>query len=213
MATESIVYVVDDDDAIRDSLKVLLESDGLAAEGFASGRDFMDAYNTSAHENLAACLLLDVRMPDMNGLEMQAELARQQINLPIIIITGHADVPIAVKALKSGAVDFIEKPFSGDRILASVRSALEIADKNYKEQASLATERLKMERLTVREKEVLEQLVIGRLNKVIAYELGISARTVEIHRARIMEKMEARNIAHLVRLALALGINPEIPEQ
>ena len=158
-------------------------------------------------------VISDYTMPDMNGLEMQAELARQQINLPIIIITGHADVPIAVKALKSGAVDFIEKPFSGDRILASVRSALEIADKNYKEQASLATERLKMERLTVREKEVLEQLVIGRLNKVIAYELGISARTVEIHRARIMEKMEARNIAHLVRLALALGINPEIPEQ
>ncbi|MCH7742335.1 MAG: response regulator transcription factor [Proteobacteria bacterium] len=207
MMTDAIVYVVDDDDAVRDSLKVLLESDGLNTQVYASGREFMDSYN----DYMPGCLLLDVQLPDMNGLEIQLELVNNQIKLPIIIITGYADVPIAVKALKAGAVDFIEKPFSDDRILASVRHALQIGDRNLREQASLTETKAKLERLTDRERQVLEQLVVGRLNKVIAFELGISARTVEIHRARIMEKMEARSLAHLVRLTLALGIKPEIP--
>lgn len=207
MNADAIVYVVDDDDAVRDSLKALLESDGLKSQVYASGREFMDSYN----EDIAGCLLLDVQLPDMNGLEMQLELAANKIKLPIIIITGYADVPIAVKALKAGAVDFIEKPFSDDTILASVRSALEIGDRDRKEQTSLIETKVRLERLTDRERQVLEQLVMGHLNKVIAFELGISARTVETHRARIMEKMEARSLAHLVRLALALGIRPELP--
>ncbi len=207
MSNDAIVYVVDDDDAVRDSLKVLLQSDGLTAQVYASGREFMDSYNA----DIAGCLLLDVQLPDMNGLEMQLELANKQIKLPIIIITGYADVPIAVKALKAGAVDFIEKPFSDDTILASVRTALEIGNREHREQASLLEAKESLQRLTNRERQVLEQLVMGRLNKVIAFELGISARTVEIHRARIMEKMKARSLAHLVRLALALGIRPELP--
>ncbi len=209
MTTDAIVYVVDDDDAVRDSLKMLLESDGLTTQVYASGREFMDSCN----DDMPGCLLLDVQLPDMHGLDIQLELVNNQIKLPIIIITGYADVPIAVKALKAGAVDFIEKPFSDDTILASVRSALEVGDKNRKEQSSLTETKAKLERLTDRERQVLEQLVIGRSNKVIAFELEISARTVEIHRARIMEKMEARSLAHLVRLTLDLGIKPELPDR
>lgn len=205
MASEATVFVVDDDAAVRDSLKALLESDGLAVEIYDAGQTFLDAHD--AHDtDGGGCLLLDVQMPDMNGLELQQKLADTGSSLPVIIITGYGDVPIAVKALKAGAVDFIEKPFSDDVILAGVRRALELGEQTRHKLASVDAAKAGIARLTAREHEVLEHLVIGRQNKQIAYDLGISSRTVEIHRARVMEKMAARNLAHLVRMAIALGI-------
>jgi len=208
MTSDETVFVVDDDDAVRDSLKALLESDDLPAEVFGTGREFLDSHDGSS----GGCLLLDVQMPDMNGLELQQELADIGSTLPVIIITGHGDVPIAVKALKAGAIDFIEKPFTDDIILGSVRRALKQGQKIRRDQASMDEAKVGVGRLTAREREVFEHLVVGRLNKQIAYDLGISARTVEIHRARVMEKMGVRNLAHLVRMAMALGIEPEDPQ-
>ena len=207
MTSEATVFVVDDDAAVRDSLKALLESDGLTAEVYGAGQEFLDAHDTDR----GGCLLLDVQMPDMNGLELQQKLAANGSSLPVIIITGHGDVPIAVKALKAGAVDFIEKPFTDDVILGSVRRALALGARNRREQASVDEAKAGIARLTTREYEVFEHLIIGRLNKQIAFDLGISARTVEVHRARVMEKMAARNLAHLVQMGLAKGIEPDIP--
>lgn len=207
MTSEATVFVVDDDAAVRDSLKALLESDGLTVEVYGAGQKFLDAHGA----NRGGCLLLDVQMPDMNGLELQRKLADNGSSLPVVIITGHGDVPIAVKALKAGAVDFIEKPFTDDVILGSVRRALERGERNRREQASVDEAKAGIARLTTREYEVFENLVIGRLNKQIAFDFGISVRTVEIHRARVMEKMAARNLAHLVRMAMALRIEPELP--
>ncbi len=207
MTSEATVFVVDDDAAVRDSLKALLESDGLTAEVYGSSQAFLDTHDTDR----GGCLLLDVQMPDMNGLELQQKLADNGSSLPVIIITGHGDVPIAVKALKAGAVDFIEKPFTDDVILGSVRRALALGERNRREQASVDEAKAGIARLTTREYEVFEHLIIGRLNKQIAFDLGISARTVEVHRARVMEKMAARNLAHLVQMGLAKGIEPDIP--
>ncbi len=204
MSADRIVFVVDDDDAVRDSLCALLESDGFKTEGFATGQAFLDTYSPDD----SGCLIVDVQMPGMSGLELQARLAAQQIDVPIIVITGHGDVPIAVQALKAGALDFFEKPFTDDTILDSVRRALEHSEQLQKEKSLAADAAARIARLTAREHDVLEQLVTGRPNKVIAYELGISPRTVEIHRARVMEKMQARSLSHLVRMALAVGIEP-----
>ena len=206
MTSEATVFVVDDDAAVRDALKDLLESDGLTAEVYGAAQEFLDAHDTDR----GGCLLLDIQMPDMNGLELQQKLADKGSSLPVIIITGHGDVPIAVKALKAGAVDFIEKPFTDDVILGSVRRALELGERNRREQASVDEAKAGIARLTTREYEVFEHLVIGRLNKQIAFDLGISARTVEVHRARVLEKTGVRNLAHLVRMAMALGIEPEL---
>ncbi|MEE8350611.1 MAG: response regulator transcription factor [Rhodospirillales bacterium] len=206
MTSEAIVFVVDDDAAVRDSLKALLESADLTAEVYSAGQEFLDSHDTDR----GRCLLLDVQMPDMNGLELQQKLADNGSSLPVIIITGHGDVPIAVKALKAGAIDFIEKPFTDDVILSGVRRALEFSERNHRKQASVDEAKTGIGRLTPREYEVFEHLVVGRLNKQIAFDLGISTRTVEVHRARVMEKMRARNLAHLVRMALTLGIEPDI---
>ena len=207
MTSEATVFIVDDDAAVRDSLKALLESDGLTAEVYGAGQEFLDAHDTDRD----GCLLLDVQMPDMNGLELQQKLADNRSTLPVIVITGHGDLPTAVKALKTGAVDFIEKPFTDEVILGSVRRALEFGERNRRKQASMDEAKAGIVRLTTREYKVFEHLVVGRLNKQIAVDLGISARTVEVHRARVMEKMEAHNLAHLVRMALTLGIDPELP--
>lgn len=207
MTTNPIVFVVDDDPAIGDALKALLETDGLMVEVYGGGQEFLNAYDPA----FGGCLLLDVEMPGMDGLELQARLAEIHGALSIVIITAHGDVPRAVKALKAGAIDFIEKPFTDERILDCVRRALEVSERSRREQALLGDANAGVARLTPRERDVLEQLVIGRANKVIAFELGISARTVEIYRARVMEKMAARNLSHLVRMGLALGMNPESP--
>ena len=204
MTNEPTVIVVDDDEAFRDSLKALLESAELSVAVYDSGQNFLNAYERGS----SACLLLDIKLPDMNGLELQQKLISERIDLPVIIMTGYGDVSLAVKAMKAGAVDFIEKPVDRESLLESVNDALDFA--RQPRESQLASEDLlaKFELLTPREREVLEQLVIGRPNKVIAYELGISRRTVENHRARVMEKMEARGLSHLVRMALTSGINP-----
>ena len=205
---DQTVFVLDDDEAVRDSLGALLESAGFVVEIFGSGADFLDRLEPEG----GGCLVLDVRMPGLSGLEVQEELAKKGIAIPVIIITGHGDVPIAVKALKSGAVDFIEKPFADDIILESVRHALEQGLQNKQDISAALEIKARLVRLTPRERDVLGQLVIGNPNKIIAHELGISPRTVEIHRARVLEKMSARSLSHLVRLAIAAGVVPEETE-
>lgn len=203
--SEPVVFVVDDDEAVRDSLQMLLESDGLAVEAFASGAEFLKA----DLPRRGGCVVLDVRLGDMNGLDLQQKLATLRIVLPVILITGHGDIPMAVAAMKAGAADFIEKPFADGVLLDSVRRALGAAS-SAAGKAPLDTENeSRIARLTPREREVLEHLTIGRPNKLIAAELGISPRTVEIHRARVMEKTGAKSLSHLVRMALAAGIDPE----
>ncbi|NKB49624.1 MAG: response regulator [Alphaproteobacteria bacterium] len=205
MNIELNVSVVDDDPAVRKSICALLDSDGLTPRGFESAQSFLDAFSADD----TGCLVVDVQMPGMNGLELQARLAVLGIDLPIIIITGHGDVPMAVQALKAGAFDFIEKPFDDDIFLDSVRRALAQNEMQQAEKTLFAHAVERIALLTPRESEVLEQLVTGRPNKIIAYELGISTRTVETHRARVMEKMQSRSLSHLVRMALAAGIAPQ----
>jgi two-component system response regulator FixJ len=202
-STDGTVFVVDDDADVRDSVCALLESAGLAAEPFDSALAFLAAYQASRH----GCVIADVRMPDMDGMALQEELRKSGSTLSVIVITGHADVPLAVRAMKAGAVDFIEKPFDDQALIASVKRALAQADST-REQASAAQKAgALIATLSARERQVLELLVAGRSNKVIAYELDISPRTVEIHRAHVMEKMEAKSLSDLVRAALAAGIS------
>ncbi|MDH3739394.1 MAG: response regulator [Alphaproteobacteria bacterium] len=205
MSADRNVFVVDDDDAVRRSIRALLESDGLTTRGFESAQAFLDGF--SAEDS--GCLVVDVQMPGMSGLELQNHLTRQGIDLPIIIITGHGDVPMAVQALKAGAFDFIEKPLDDEIFLDSVWRALERSEALEQEKSFVAEALAHIALLTPREHEVLEQLVTGRPNKVIAYELGISTRTVEAHRSRVMEKMQSRSLSHLVRMAIAAGIEPQ----
>jgi two-component system response regulator FixJ len=197
---DKLIYIVDDDDAVRDSLSLLLESAGHQVETFEAAAEALE----SCRARLPACVITDVRMPEMDGLEFQQKLADARIDVPVIVITGHADVPLAVRAMKAGAIDFIEKPFPDDAILASIESAvrrrLRAADPDLLE---------RLRSLTPREREVLELLVVGHPNKVIAYRLDISPRTVEIHRAHVMEKMRARSLPELVRIAMQAGIAPQ----
>ena len=198
------ILIVDDDADVRDSLRALLESAGFQV------RDFDSAKAVLAHTALGqgACLIADIRMPDMDGLALQEELLNRRVALPVIIVTGHGDIPLAVRAMKAGAVDFIEKPFDDELLLQSIQRALERGKEN-RNQASLAqTAAARIGLLTERERQVLERLVAGQANKVIAYELDISPRTVEIHRAHVMEKMQARSLSDVVRLALAAGLSP-----
>jgi two-component system response regulator FixJ len=198
--TGKCVYIVDDDEAIRDSLSVMLETRGFAVRAFGSARAFLGALNPAWQ----GCVLLDIKMPGMDGRELQRELAGRGCRLPIVFITGHGDVPIAVEAMKAGAADFIEKPLDPALLEASVRRLLEgpgAAEDNAK--SEIAARHL---RLTRREKEVLLLVVRGLQNKQIAHEFDISPRTVELHRARVMEKMQARNLPALTRMALALGV-------
>lgn len=191
------VFVVDDDADIRDSMRLLLEVAGFKVRSFISPKHFL-ADDHPKH----GCLIADIRMPEMSGLELQEEVTRRHIDLPVIIITGHGDVPLAVQAMKAGAIDFLEKPFSDDMILASVRRAMEIGSRARGRAAETRAAKDLLSALTPRERGVLDKLVQGRSNKVVAYELGISPRTVEIHRAHIMSKMEASSLSDLVRVVL-----------
>jgi two-component system response regulator FixJ len=203
MSSDGIVFVVDDDADVRDSVCALLESAGLASEAFDSALAFLAAYQPSR----PGCVIADVRMPDMDGMTLQEELGKRGSALPVIVVTGHADVPLAVRAMKAGAVDFIEKPFDDEALISSVRRALAQAVST-REQVSAAQRATSLiATLSARERQVLELLVAGRSNKVIAYELDISPRTVEIHRAHVMEKMEAKSLSDLVRAALAAGVS------
>jgi two-component system, LuxR family, response regulator FixJ len=202
MTSDQQIFIVDDDEAVRESLAALLTSYGYAALTFPSALHFL----ARADRNGSGCLIADVRMPDMDGLELQEKVAAEFPNLSVVIITGHGDVPIAVRAMKAGAIDFIEKPFSEDTILETVQHALAQAAKSSRPPGSDDEASLRLEHLTPREREVLVRLVAGQPNKTIAYDLGISARTVEIHRARVMEKMRVKSLSALVRLAISAGI-------
>lgn len=198
MSKQATVFVVDDDQAMRNSLKWLIESVGLTVRTYASADDFIKDY----YPGRAGCLLLDVRMPGMSGLELQEQFLEQQIKIPIIIITGHGDVPMAVRAMKAGAVDFIEKPFNDELLLESIRNAL-IKDVDQRmAQSARADIATRLAHLTPREHEVMEMVTSGRANKDIAKTLGVSSKTVEAHRARVMEKMQASSLAELVKMAI-----------
>jgi len=200
------VFVVDDDQAMRSSLKWLIESIGMQVKTYGSADEFLSGY----FPGQAGCLLLDVRMPGMSGLDLQAHLAREDSRLPVIIITGHGDVSMAVKAMKSGAVDFIEKPFHDEELLTSIRNALEFDEKRRALQSRRAEIAVRLAELTPREHEVMEMVTEGRANKEIATVLGVSAKTVEAHRARVMDKMGAGSLAELVRMALIAGDDEQL---
>jgi two-component system, LuxR family, response regulator FixJ len=199
MAEAPLVHVVDDDEAVRDSLNMLLESAGLSVRTYDSATAFLIAL-----PNLTAgCVLTDVRMPGLDGLELQRRLRELGVRLPVIFMTGHGDVPIAVEALKAGAADFLEKPFDDTQVLAAISSALAVSQRTHDEEAAVAQIAARIASLTPREREVLDRLVAGQPNKTIAYDLGSSPRTVEVHRARVMEKMGVRSLPELVRMTIA----------
>lgn len=203
MPSDPPVYIVDDDEAVRDLLAVQLEAAGFKVTTFGSGLDFLQR----APSLTLGCLISDVRMPDIDGLDLQNRLTEMKLNFPVIIMTGHADVSLAVRAMKAGAVDFIEKPFSEAAILDSIKLAQSRFEQVTKSEAAGETARTRIALLTPRERDVFDGLVAGRQNKIIAYDLSISPRTVEIHRARVLEKMRARSLSELVRLALAAGVS------
>lgn len=196
-----VVHVVDDDEAVRRSLALLLVSFGLEAETHPCAEDVLAQLGTLR----PGCLVIDIRMPGMDGLELQAELVRRGCKMPVIVVTGHADVGLAVRAMKSGALDFIEKPYSEEDVLRAVHGALVHTHDTRQTDASALAAQTRIAALTPRERDVLERLVGGRPNKVIAHELGISPRTVEIHRANLMEKLGCRSLAEAVRTAISAG--------
>jgi FixJ family two-component response regulator len=196
--TEPRVHIVDDDDAMRDSLKWLLESRGLEVELYDSAETFLKAFDNS----FCGCLVLDVRMPGMNGLELYEQLQARASTLPVIFITGHGDVPMAVSALKKGAADFIEKPFKDQDMLRLIEACMTQDRASAAKRAESASVAQRRDSLTQREREVLDLVVAGKLNKQIADELGISIKTVEVHRSRVMQKMGANSVAELVQLTL-----------
>ena len=200
-APQQIIYVVDDDEAMRDSMTWLLEGEGYKVACFDSAAAFLGAWRSS----LRGCIVLDVRMPEMSGLELQEKLDSIGSHLPIIFVTGHGDVPMAVGALQRGACDFIEKPFHNEDLLARIERALEldsqIAARQQRDKAIVS----RLDQLTQREREVMQQVVAGKLNKQIADELDISMKTVEAHRARVMEKMGVRTLAELVKIVMSVN--------
>ena len=198
---EPLVYLVDDDEAVRDALGLLLKSVGLQSRLYASALEFIEDYDPARH----ACLVADIRMPGLSGLELQQRLNEQHAEIPIIFITGHGDVPMAVNAMKSGATDFIQKPFRDQDLLDRINKALQ-QDKERRvsgAQTRVIRDRLKL--LTPRELEVMQRVVRGQANKVIAMDLGVSQRTVELHRARVMRKLKMRSLAELVQAVSSLG--------
>jgi two-component system response regulator FixJ len=198
MPANRVVHVIDDDAAVRQSLAFLLSTAGLAVRVHASAVDFLKVLP----EIQGGCIVTDIRMPEMDGLELQRRLRELKAGLPVIVMTGHGDVPLAVEAMKAGAIDFIEKPFDDEILLSAIRSALSRHAKDSEREARLAVVRDRMKTLSEREQEVLERLVAGKPNKVIAHELGLSARTIEVYRANVMTKMQADSLSELVRMAL-----------
>jgi two-component system, LuxR family, response regulator FixJ len=199
--SNAVVYIVDDEEAVADSVSMLLRSVGLQTRTFADARAFLKDYLPE----MAGCLVLDVRMPKMGGLELQDELNRMRCALPIIFVTGHGDVPMAVEAMRAGAIDFLQKPFNDDELIRRVQKALE----EDAAQRAVLKQREEIERrwseLTEREREIAQRIAEGQANKVMASELSISERTVELHRAHVMQKMGVRSLAQLVRMLLSLG--------
>ena len=198
---DALVHVIDDDEAMRESLRFLLRSAGLAAKTYESALDFL----SQQEEVTRGCVITDVRMPDMNGLELVRRLKERGAPYPVIVITGHGDVPLAVEAMKAGVVDFLEKPFDDETLLTAVRAALDAETRTAQEQAERGRFEAMLAGLSPREQDVLHGVVAGKANKVIAYELGISPRTVEVYRANVMTKTGASGLSELVRMALLAG--------
>ena len=201
MTADADVHVIDDDEAVRESIDFLLRSAGLSVQTYDSAASFLDA----APKIAAGCIITDVRMPGLSGIDLLRRLQEMQIGLPVIVITGHGDVPLAVEAMKCGAVDFLEKPFDDDVLLTSVRSALSRSEEGAAIESERADIRARIAALTQRERDVLDGLVAGHPNKIIAFKLEISPRTVEIYRANLMTKMKAGSLSELVRMSLVAG--------
>ncbi len=202
MQPEPIIYVIDDDDAVRQSLEFLLKTAGISVRAFESAKAFLEVLPRIR----SGCIITDVRMPDITGIDLLRRVKEVNPDLPVIVITGHGDISLAVDAMKIGAVDFLEKPFDDDLLLAAVRAALSQDADTGKRKAELAGIIDKLAALSNRERQVLEGLVAGSANKTIAFDLGISPRTVEIYRANLMTKMAANSLSDLVRMALLAGI-------
>src|SRR5262245_5117675 len=199
---KGVVHVIDDDEAMRQSLAFLLGAVGMEVQTYESAEAFLEIAPTIK----AGCVITDVRMPGLSGVELLRQLRGRQISIPVIMITGHGDVPLAVEAMKIGAMDFLEKPFDDEALLASVRSALDQLDRDQKRQTERSDIEGRLATLSNRERDVLQGLVAGHANKQIAYDLGISPRTIEIYRANLMTKMQAVSLSDLVRMALVAGL-------
>jgi two-component system response regulator FixJ len=202
-----VVHIVDDDEAIRQSVGFMLRKAGYAVETYPAGTVFL----RSAAQDIQGCVLLDVRMPDIDGLEVQAQLAQRGISVPVIMLTGHGDVTLAVRAIKAGAIEFLEKPFERIALLAAVDIALDRAARTGRERLASADAVVRLAALTVRERNVLDGMVLGRPNKLIAFDLDIATRTVEVHRANLMEKLKARSLSDVLRIAFAAGLGESLP--
>ncbi|MDF0751105.1 response regulator FixJ [Marinobacter sp. 71-i] len=198
--TQQTVYVVEDDEAVRDSLELLLKSDGKPVKTYDNANAFLKDYS----EKMAGCIVLDIRMPGMDGMELQKKLNEKHSILPIIFVTGHGDVPMAVDAMKEGAVDFIQKPYREEALLQKIEAALEQDQEQRKTLGEKQEILRRVKSLTPREHEIMDRMIAGQANKVIAIELEISQRTVEIHRSRVMHKMGTHSLAHLVRMVLSV---------
>jgi RNA polymerase sigma factor (sigma-70 family) len=198
--SEPTVFIVDDDQEVREAIQLLMRSVGVTAVSFASAQAYLDQLDCDR----PGCLILDVRMKGMSGLDLQERLAQEPIHPPIIIITGHGDVPMAVRAVKAGAVDFIEKPFNDQTLLDAVHRAFDQDARNRGQALRIADIQERLARLTPREREILDQVIGGKRNKTIAADLGISQSTVEAHRAKVMEKLEARSLSDLMRMMMAI---------
>jgi two-component system, LuxR family, response regulator FixJ len=208
MPSEAVVHVVDDDLAVRQSLSFLLASDGFPVRLHESASAFLETVTNAP----VGCIITDVRMPGIDGIEFLRRLRARGFVVPVIVMTGHADVPLAVEAMKEGAIDFVEKPFDDDMFLAAVRSALARQAQTAEQDAQTFELRARFDALSDREAQVLDGLVAGKANKVIAFDLGISPRTVEIYRANVMTKMQASSLSELVRMAIMAGERPNGPK-
>jgi len=202
MPSDNTVHIIDDDEALRDSLTFLLRTARLDARSYASAAAFLEALPDAN----PSCVITDVRMPGMSGIDLLRRLRERKISVPVIVITGHGDIPLAVEAMKMGAIDFLEKPFDDEVLIASVKAALRQKEGEAKRQGERADIEGRLAALSNRERDVLGGLVAGRANKQIAHDLGISPRTVEIYRANLMSKMKAGSLSDLVRMALIAGI-------
>ena len=200
MQSESVVYIVDDDKAIRDSLSLLMKSIGFESRAYESAESFLNG----ADFTIPGCLIADIRMQGMSGLELQQVLNDKSIDMPVIIITGHGDVPMAVQAMQAGAVDFLEKPYDNDVLVSRIKQCLSEVTKSQDKMRIVAEAKTRISRLTPREREVMNLLVEGKHNKVIAKELSISVRTAEAHRAKVMKKLNADSLSDVVRLAMVM---------
>ncbi len=199
--SEPTVFIVDDDASVLKSLKRLLQSAGWHAETFQSAAEFLDLHDPAAH----GCLILDMSMPGQDGLEVQRRLTAMGSSLPVVFLTGHGDVPTSVTAMRAGAINFLSKPVNDDALLASVAEAMQIDRAARRDHAEAVAARQRLFTLTARERQVLDRVVAGRLNKQIADELGTGVKTIKVHRARVMQKMDTKSVAHLARLVERMG--------